>query len=78
MASVGSDLENVLVSERETWLEGPPHDLFRQLRGQCPVHWTSKISEYPQEAGGADRVPESHGHEATPPWPRDSGRVPSP
>jgi cholest-4-en-3-one 26-monooxygenase len=51
MSSTKSDLENVLVSEREVWLDGPPHELFAQLRAECPVHWTSKISEYPNEAG---------------------------
>ena len=51
MASTHSDLENVLVSEREVWKDGPPHELFRDLRSRCPVHWTSKISEYPGEAG---------------------------
>ena len=44
-------LENVLVSERELWLDGPPHALFRRLRNECPVHWTERISEYPSEAG---------------------------
>jgi cytochrome P450 len=44
-------LEETLVTDREQWLDGPPHDLFKQMRGQCPVHWTSKITEYPQEAG---------------------------
>src|SRR5829696_1788496 len=44
-------LEEVLVTEREQWLDGPPHDLFRELRGKCPVHWTSKITEYPEEDG---------------------------
>ncbi len=51
MASTRSDLENVLVSERHLWLDGPPHELFRELRGGCPVHWTGKISEYPGESG---------------------------
>jgi cytochrome P450 len=44
-------LEETLVTDREQWLDGPPHELFKQMRGQCPVHWTSKITEYPQEAG---------------------------
>ena len=44
-------LEETLVTEREQWLDGPPHELFKQLRGQCPVHWTSKITEYPEEDG---------------------------
>jgi len=44
-------LEETLVTEREQWQDGPPHELFKQLRGQCPVHWTSKITEYPEEDG---------------------------
>jgi cytochrome P450 len=51
VSTVKSDLDDVLVSDREAWLDGPPHDLFRQLRSECPVHWTSRISEYPSEAG---------------------------
>jgi cytochrome P450 len=51
MAAVGSDLESVLVGDREHWLEGPPHELFGELRHKCPVHWTSSITEYPKEAG---------------------------
>src|SRR5438067_6474034 len=51
MATVGSGLDNVLVGERELWLDGPPHDLFKRLRHECPVHWTSPITEYPEEAG---------------------------
>jgi cholest-4-en-3-one 26-monooxygenase len=41
----------VLVTEREVWQDGPPHELFKRLRAECPVHWTSRISEYPEEAG---------------------------
>jgi cytochrome P450 len=51
MTSIGSDLKHVLVTERELWKEGPPHELFRALRSECPVHWTSRITEYPREAG---------------------------
>jgi cytochrome P450 len=51
MAAVGSDLENVLVGERELWLGGPPHELFKRLRGECPVHFTERITEFPEEAG---------------------------
>ena len=45
------DLSKVQVTEREHWLDGPPHELFREMRGGCPVHWTSRISEYPEESG---------------------------
>ncbi len=51
MATTNTDLENVLVSERELWLDGPPHELFRRLRSECPVHWTAQITEFPDEAG---------------------------
>jgi cytochrome P450 len=51
MAAVGSDLDNVLVGERELWLQGPPHELFKRLRGECPVHFTERITEFPEEAG---------------------------
>ncbi len=51
MASVGSDLENVLVGEREHWLDGPPHELFKRLRRECPVHFTDHLTEFPDEAG---------------------------
>ena len=44
-------LEDLLVTERERWQDGPPHDLFKRLRTECPVHWTSRITEYPHEAG---------------------------
>jgi len=51
VTSVGNDLDQVLVTERELWLDGPPHELFKRLRSECPVHWTSRIGEYPKEAG---------------------------
>jgi cytochrome P450 len=44
-------LEDVLVTERELWPDGPPHELFKEMRSRCPVHWTSKITEYPEEDG---------------------------
>jgi cytochrome P450 len=51
MTSIKSDLENQLMTEREDWIDGPPHELFRRLRNECPVHWTSHITEYPDEGG---------------------------
>ncbi len=51
MASVGSDLENVLLTEPEVWEHGVPNELFARMRGECPVHWTSGITEFPEEPG---------------------------
>ncbi len=44
-------IEEVLVTERPVWEEGVPLALFKRLRNECPIHWTSKITEYPEEAG---------------------------
>ncbi len=51
MAAVGSDLEGVLVGDSEQWQDGPPHELFKRLRGECPVHWSRAITQFPDEAG---------------------------
>jgi cytochrome P450 len=51
MESDGGDLDEVLVTERELWADGPPHELFGRLRRECPVHWTRSITEFPEEAG---------------------------
>ncbi len=51
MAAVGSDLENVLVVDRAVWADGPPHELFKRLRGECPVHWSDRMTEFPEQAG---------------------------
>jgi cytochrome P450 len=51
MASVDSDLENVLLTEPEVWEHGVPNELFARMRGECPVHWTAGITEFPEEAG---------------------------
>jgi cholest-4-en-3-one 26-monooxygenase len=44
-------VEEILVTEREHWLDGPPHEIFRRLRHECPVHFTERITEFPDEAG---------------------------
>jgi cytochrome P450 len=44
-------VEDLRITEREVWLDGPPHEIFKRLRGECPVHFTPTISEYPDEDG---------------------------
>jgi cytochrome P450 len=51
MSADAKPIEDVLLTEREHWLDGPPHELFKQMRNGCPVHWTEKITEYPEEEG---------------------------
>jgi cytochrome P450 len=49
--STSSDIKDVLLTEREVWDEGVPHELLARMRSECPVHWTSAITEFPEEAG---------------------------
>jgi len=51
VTSTENDLDHVLVGDLWLWRDGPPHELFGRLRAECPVHWTERVSEYPQEAG---------------------------
>jgi cytochrome P450 len=51
MAAVGSDLERVELTANEHWLDGPPHALFKQMRSGCPIHWTERFEDFPDEAG---------------------------
>src|SRR5215470_16296075 len=45
------ELEALELTERPLWEDGPPHEIFKQFRGRCPVHRTEVISEYPDEDG---------------------------
>jgi cytochrome P450 len=51
MASVSSDLDSLLLAEHELWADGPPHEAFKQMRSKCPIHWTERVTEYPDERG---------------------------
>jgi cholest-4-en-3-one 26-monooxygenase len=44
-------IEDEFVMEREHWLDGPPHELFERMRNECPVHWTSEVTEFPAARG---------------------------
>jgi cholest-4-en-3-one 26-monooxygenase len=51
MATVGRDLQSVELTERELWQGGPPYELFKRMRGECPVHRTEGFEEFPDEDG---------------------------
>jgi cholest-4-en-3-one 26-monooxygenase len=51
LSTTRRDLDHVQVCDREHWADGPPHTLFAELRGQCPVHWSAGLSEFPGEPG---------------------------
>ena len=51
MSGFEGDIEDLLLLERQHWPDGPPHQLFKRMRNECPVHWTSHIPEFPESAG---------------------------
>ena len=51
MATVGRDIRSVELSDEELWRDGPPYELFKQMRSECPIHWTENIEEFPEEDG---------------------------
>src|SRR6266496_6055395 len=68
-------LDDLLVTERELWLDGPPHETFKELRRGCPVHWTEKITEYPQEEGFWSVTKADDIHEVSRDWETYSSEV---
>jgi cytochrome P450 len=51
MSAADRDLDEVQVIDRDQWPDGPPHELFGRMRGECPVHWTTHVPEFPESAG---------------------------
>jgi cytochrome P450 len=51
IAAGKGDVEDALVLEREHWVDGPPLELFERMRSECPVHWTSEVTELPEARG---------------------------
>jgi cholest-4-en-3-one 26-monooxygenase len=51
MATVGRDIEAVELTTEELWVDGPPYETFKEMRGKCPIHWTESFELFPEEAG---------------------------
>ncbi|HMD56274.1 MAG TPA: cytochrome P450 [Solirubrobacteraceae bacterium] len=51
MATIGRDVKSVEMADSELWQDGPPYEVFKELRGRCPVHWSGRVEQYPTEAG---------------------------
>ena len=51
MAATRGDITEVELAQGELWKDGPPYELFKEMRSKCPVHWTGQIEQYPTEAG---------------------------
>src|SRR5271165_5026078 len=44
-------LDEVRLGDPSTFREGPPLELFRELRAKCPVYWTDGFVDYPDGDG---------------------------
>jgi cytochrome P450 len=51
VASTEQDIKSIELADNELWQDGPPYEVFRELRAKCPVHWSERIEQYPTEAG---------------------------
>ena len=51
MSTDATPIDQQIVFDRAKWADGPPHELFRELRSGCPVHWSSRMPEFPSERG---------------------------
>ncbi len=50
-ADATTPLDQQLVFTEGLWQEGPPHEMFRRLRAECPIHWSDRMELFPEEAG---------------------------
>ena len=52
MATAERDIRSIELTEDDLWQGGPPHDVFRRMRAECPVHHTEHFfADLPNEAG---------------------------
>ncbi|WP_249012044.1 cytochrome P450 [Conexibacter sp. DBS9H8] len=63
-----TDLDAVRVADPEHWREGPPLELFRELRSHCPVHWSSGMTSFPEEPGFWSVTNQQFVHEVSRDW----------
>ena len=68
MAAIAGDSRDVEVANAKLWADGPPYELFRELRGRCPVHWSERIEQYPQESGFWSVTTADDVHEVSRDW----------
>jgi cytochrome P450 len=61
-------VEDELMLERKHWVDGPPHELFKRMRSECPVHWTPKVTEFPAAKGFWSVTTADDVHEVSRDW----------
>jgi cholest-4-en-3-one 26-monooxygenase len=68
MSATERDLTDVRLTSRELWLDGPPHEVMRELRRGCPVHWTGGFEDFPGEPGFWSVTSAQDVHEVSRDW----------
>jgi cytochrome P450 len=68
-------LDELLLGDLDNWQDGPPHELFARMRRECPVHWTSRFSEFPDEAGFWSVTSADDVHEVSRDWQTYSSEI---
>jgi cytochrome P450 len=68
VATIGRDIRSVELADSELWQAGPPYEVFEELRGKCPVHWSGRIEQYPSEAGFWSVTTADDVHEVSRDW----------
>jgi cholest-4-en-3-one 26-monooxygenase len=43
MESGVRDIRSIELSEADLWVDGPPHEVFKRMRAECPVHRTERF-----------------------------------
>jgi cytochrome P450 len=51
VASTQQDITTIELADNELWRDGPPYEVFKEMRAKCPVHFSERIEQYPSEAG---------------------------
>ena len=51
METAERDIKSVELTEPELWADGPPHETFKRMRSECPIHWTESFELFPEEPG---------------------------
>jgi cholest-4-en-3-one 26-monooxygenase len=51
VATAERDIKSLELTEPELWADGPPLEAFKQMRRECPIHWTESFELFPEEEG---------------------------
>ncbi|MBK8294627.1 MAG: cytochrome P450 [Solirubrobacterales bacterium] len=46
-----TQFDDIVVFHEADWADGPPNEMFKRLRNECPVHWSPDMPDYPDEEG---------------------------